>query len=64
MIRCYGTESKPEKIDGDPVKLSNREKLKRAVKDYGSTVIVFHVGISLVSLGCFYALVSRFVHSQ
>lgn len=32
--------------------------LKQAVKDYGSTVIVFHVGISLVSLGFFYAIVS------
>lgn len=36
-------------------------KLKKAVKEYGSTVVVFHVGISLMSLGMFYALVSRFV---
>lgn len=40
-------------------KLSQRERLKRAVKEYGTTVIVFHVGISLVSLGGFYVLVSR-----
>lgn len=41
--------------------LSNKEKLKKAVKEYGSTVIVFHIGISLLSLGLFYALVSRSV---
>lgn len=39
--------------------LSRRDKLKKAVKEYGSTVIIFHVGISLVSLGIFYMLVSR-----
>lgn len=38
---------------------SNKEKLKRAVKEYGSTVIVFHITISLASLGACYALVSR-----
>ena len=38
--------------------LSKGEKLKKAVKDYGSTVIVFHVSISLISLGFFYTLVS------
>lgn len=39
--------------------LSRKEMLKKAMKDYGSTVIVFHVGISLISLGSFYLLVSR-----
>ncbi|XP_046961683.1 uncharacterized protein LOC124531228 [Vanessa cardui] len=38
--------------------LSAKEKLKKAVKDYGSTVIVFHVTISLLSLGGCYILVS------
>lgn len=38
--------------------LSRAEKLKKAVKEYGSTVIVFHIGISLISLGTCYALVS------
>lgn len=42
-----------------PIVLSRAEKLKKAVKEYGSTVIVFHVSISLVSLGTFYLLVSR-----
>lgn len=41
--------------------LSRKEMLKKAMKDYGSTVIIFHVGISLVSLGSFYLLVSRYV---
>ncbi|XP_067001579.1 uncharacterized protein [Anabrus simplex] len=38
--------------------LNRKEKLKRAVKEYGSTVIVFHIGISLISLGGFYLAVS------
>ncbi|KAJ0181774.1 hypothetical protein K1T71_002496 [Dendrolimus kikuchii] len=38
--------------------LSAKEKLKIAVKEYGSTVIVFHVTISLMSLGGCYLLVS------
>ena len=48
--------------DNDPVKpqLTQRQKLKSAVKDYGATVIVFHVGISLMSLGGFYLAVSRY----
>ncbi len=32
--------------------------MKKAVKDYGSTVVVFHVGISLISLGIAYLAVS------
>ncbi|XP_061707942.1 uncharacterized protein C18orf19 homolog A-like isoform X1 [Cydia pomonella] len=38
--------------------ISAKEKLKKAVKEYGSTVIVFHVTISLMSLGGCYLLVS------
>lgn len=38
--------------------MSRKEKLKQAVKDYGSTVVIFYVGISLISFGCFYLLVS------
>ncbi|XP_063973021.1 uncharacterized protein LOC135160420 [Diachasmimorpha longicaudata] len=59
---CYSTSaaesSKISENDTHKNKLTNADKLKRAVKDYGSTVIVFHVGISLLSLGAFYALVS------
>lgn len=41
--------------------LSLRDKLKKAVAEYGSTVIIFHVTISLVSLGTCYLLVSRYL---
>lgn len=47
------TEEKPQ--------LSTKEKFKKAVKEYGSTVIVFHVAISMVSLGSCYLLMSRYV---
>lgn len=40
---------------------SKKMQLKQTVKEYGSTVIVFHVAISLASLGMFYGLVSRYV---
>ena len=47
-----------EKEGGE--ELSKRVQLKNAVRDYGSTVIVFHVAISLASLGGFYTAVSRY----
>lgn len=50
---------KDESDDGRAPNMTQRQKLKRAVKDYGATVVVFHVAISLVSLGFFYILVSR-----
>lgn len=55
------TKLDDNKDSGNPVALTNAEKLKKAVKDYGSTVIVFHVGISLISLGACYVAVSRSV---
>lgn len=39
--------------------ISRTELLKKTVKDYGATVIVFHVSLSLMSLGLFYQLVAR-----
>ncbi|XP_058453700.1 uncharacterized protein LOC131431818 [Malaya genurostris] len=42
----------------EPIPMTRKERLKKAVKEYGSTVIVFHVGISLASLGACYVLVS------
>lgn len=57
--------SKPEVEEKAPTStsgyatLSRKEKLKTAVKEYGSVVIVFHVGISLVSLGICYLAVTR-----
>ncbi|XP_052898215.1 uncharacterized protein LOC128304989 isoform X2 [Anopheles moucheti] len=40
------------------VPVSRKDRLKKAIKEYGSTVLVFHVSISLVSLGTCYLLVS------
>ncbi|XP_031624968.1 uncharacterized protein LOC116341804 [Contarinia nasturtii] len=53
-------ESKPkdESEQTEVVALTPRAKLKNAIRDYGSTVFVFHVAISLVSLGIFYQLVN------
>lgn len=39
--------------------VSRKELLKKAFKEYGSTIVIFHVGISLISLGTCYMLVSR-----
>ena len=66
----YSTESRPsggtssDEVSGTggvspDGQLTQRQKLQRAVKEYGSTVIVFHVAISLASLGGFYLAVSR-----
>lgn len=56
-------EQAPKASGESEAKVTEKEtaqaKLKKAVKEYGSTVIVFHVGISLISLGMFYVLVSR-----
>ncbi|XP_036366581.1 uncharacterized protein LOC115221468 isoform X2 [Octopus sinensis] len=41
-----------------PLELTRRQQLQRAVKEYGSTVMVFHITISLMSLGGFYLAVS------
>lgn len=40
-------------------KFSRKDKLKRAVKEYGATVIIFHVTLSLMSLGLSYLIISR-----
>ncbi|XP_013410836.1 uncharacterized protein LOC106174012 [Lingula anatina] len=55
--RHYCTKSDPPPPAGE-VQLSGAQKLKLAVKDYGSTVVVFHVSLSLASLGGFYLAVT------
>uniref|UniRef100_A0A182NES9 RTR1-type domain-containing protein n=1 Tax=Anopheles dirus TaxID=7168 RepID=A0A182NES9_9DIPT len=42
----------------EEVPVSRKDRLKKAIKEYGSTVLVFHVSISLASLGTCYLLVS------
>ncbi|XP_053558498.1 protein FAM210B, mitochondrial isoform X2 [Bombina bombina] len=39
-------------------KPNNTQQLKIVFKEYGAVAVTFHVGISLISLGIFYALVS------
>ncbi|KAL9927382.1 uncharacterized protein ACN427_000244 isoform 2-T2 [Glossina fuscipes fuscipes] len=52
MRKCnYSTE---------PQVLSKKEQLKKAFKEYGSTIVAFHVVISLMSLGGFYILITSF----
>lgn len=58
---CHARSLSTDKKDANESKSSMKEKLKKAVTEYGSTVIVFHVGISLISLGTCYILVSRYV---
>lgn len=41
--------------------LSSRETFKRAIKEYGGTVLVFHITMSLASLGICYQLVARYI---
>lgn len=43
---------------GGGEKPNKTQQLKRVFKEYGGVAVTFHVGISLVSLGIFYALVS------
>ena len=57
QMRLYSTSS-------TDVPESTKSKLKRAVKDYGMTVIVFHVTISIGSIGICYTAVSRFACSS
>ncbi|XP_068118794.1 protein FAM210B, mitochondrial [Hyperolius riggenbachi] len=45
--------------DSGENKPSKRQQLTRVFKEYGGVAVAFHVGISLVSLGIFYVLVSN-----
>ena len=47
--------------EGTEKKLALRDRLKFVVAEYGTTAIVFHVTISLTSLGICYAAVKRLV---
>lgn len=59
--RNMSTEAESPLGTSGTTKLTTKEKLKKAVKEYGSTVIVFHVSISILSLGSCYLLMSRYV---
>ncbi|XP_043188911.1 protein FAM210B, mitochondrial-like [Amphibalanus amphitrite] len=56
-----GLHASRARLDDDreppPAQLNQRQRLRLAVRDYGATVVVFHVTISLASLGFFYVAV-------
>lgn len=51
---------KPEPEGGKPNKT---QQLKKVFKEYGAVGVSFHIGISLMSLGMFYLLLSRYKQS-
>lgn len=55
------TEDNKEQKNVSQVNLSQKERFRRTLKDYGYTVLGFHIGISLISLGACYVAVDRFV---
>lgn len=64
-VRNYSTSSSSsekgeneKKGEGDKKNLQLKDKLKIAMRDYGSTVIVFHIGHSLTLLGIIYLALS------
>ncbi|KAK2861879.1 hypothetical protein Q5P01_001412 [Channa striata] len=56
------TSSATEKLPGEPDpeggKPNKTQQLKKVFKEYGAVGVSFHIGISLISLGMFYLLVS------
>lgn len=58
MTRHYYCTQPDQKAPAE----SRTAKLKRAVSQYGPTVIVIHILISLTSVGICYTAVARLVH--
>lgn len=56
--------SKTEQLEGENKQLTLKERLKFVVQEYGTTAIVFHVCISLTSLGLCYAAVKSGIDVQ
>jgi hypothetical protein len=63
-IRCLPSWTNVRSCHAKSPELTPREKLKKAAKEYGSVLIAFHVGISLISLGTVYFLISNGVDVQ
>ena len=53
------TDCSADSVSAAKSTISQAQRMKRAVKEYGATVIVFHTCISLFTLGVSYAAVSR-----
>lgn len=56
------TSSSTEKAPGEPepegIKPNKTQQLKKVFREYGAVGVSFHIGISLMSLGMFYLLIS------
>lgn len=61
-LKESSTTSSPEKGPGDTEpegeKPNKTQQLKKVFKEYGAVGVSFHIGISLMSLGMFYLLIS------
>lgn len=60
-VNKLANDKKQKEVKEIPQELSQREKFKILAKEYGITVVIFHIGISLISLAACYAAVARFV---
>ncbi|XP_060925339.1 protein FAM210B, mitochondrial [Limanda limanda] len=62
LKEASSTSSSAEKVPGEPEpeggKPTKTQQLKKVFKEYGAVGVCFHIGISLMSLGMFYLLVS------
>lgn len=63
-VRCFPNLCVTRSCHEQSSVATPRERLKKAVKEYGSVLIVFHVGISLISLGTVYLFISHGVDVQ
>ncbi|XP_017392081.1 protein FAM210B, mitochondrial isoform X2 [Cebus imitator] len=69
---CRGRQdlSQPTETTGSSVscteekKLSKSQQLKKIFQEYGTVGVSVHIGISLISLGIFYMVVSRNLHAN
>lgn len=64
QIRAYcqaTNQSNKGPGEANPTDKSNKSRMKILIRDYGATAVVFHVAISLVSLGVCYVLISSSV---
>lgn len=64
QFNSYCTDKKNDanesiKSVSQTAQLSRKEKFKMAIKDYGIVILVFHIGVSLISLGCCYVAIAR-----
>lgn len=53
------SEKSLENREPEGEKPNKTQQLKKVFKEYGAVGVSFHIGISLMSLGMFYLLISR-----